>query len=100
VANYSGHEVTPPKPLHDPKNVVDALVALIEDPKDTKIVGADGIVKIAMKNLVPALEEKIAAKFMHRTQIENPPPTGDSPGAVRNPVREGTEVRRTRRKAS
>ncbi len=100
VANYTGHAVTPPSPLHDPRNVVDTLVRLVERPKDSSIVGAGGIVKIVLKNVVPPLEEKIAAKQIHRTQMEQAPPAADSPGAVRAPIAEGTEVSAGRRQAA
>jgi len=100
AANYTGHEIEAPAPLHDPQNVVDTLVRLVDDPKDKEIVGADGVVKILMKNLAPGLEEKLAARQMHKTQMEQPPPAGDSPGAVRAPIPKGTEVSAGRRKAS
>lgn len=92
AANYTGHEVQAPKPLHDPENVVETIVRLARDPQDKEIVGGDGIVKILMKKVAPALSEKMGAKQMHKTQMEDPPPAGDSPGAVRAPMREGTEV--------
>lgn len=91
AANYSGHEVTPPEPLHDPQNVVDALVRLAENPEDKEIVGGDGVVKLIMANVLPRVAEKKSAKDMHRTQMEGPP-AGDSPGAVLGPMSEGTEV--------
>jgi short-subunit dehydrogenase len=97
---YTGHEMTTPDPLHDPNNVVDAVVALVDNPKDKKIVGADGIVKILMKNLAPTFAEWIAAKQTHATFIEKPPPAADDPGAVQRPVAKGTEVQAGRRKAS
>jgi short-subunit dehydrogenase len=100
AANYTGHEVQAPTPLHDPQNVIDTLVRLIEDPEDQTIVGADGIVKIVMRNLVPGLEERMAAKQMHRTQMQDAPRGADSPGAVRSPAPEGTGVSGGRRKAS
>jgi hypothetical protein len=82
AANYTGHEVRPPKPLHDPQNVVETIVRLARDPKDKEIVGADGVVKILMKTLAPAVEEKMAAKFIHNIQYEDVPPARNSPGAV------------------
>src|SRR4051812_25434852 len=69
VANYTGHEVRAPPPLHDPHAVVDTLVRLAANPKDKQIVGADGVIKILLKSLAPALEEKIAARQMHKTQM-------------------------------
>jgi short-subunit dehydrogenase len=100
AANYTGHEVRVPPPLHDPQNVVDTLVRLAMDPRDKEIVGADGIVKILLKSVAPALEETIAARVMHKTQMEDAPPAGDTPGAVREPMPEGTEVSGGRRRAS
>jgi short-subunit dehydrogenase len=93
AANYTGHEVEAPKPLHDPQDVVDAIVRLVRDPTDEEIVGADGVVKNLMHKLAPGLEEKLAGRMMHRTQIEKAPRAPDSPGAVRAPIPEGTEVR-------
>jgi short-subunit dehydrogenase len=100
AANYTGHEVTAPAPLHDPQNVVETLVRLAADPRDQEIVGADGVIKILMKKIVPGLEEKLAAKQLHRTQMERPPAAGPSPGAVQAPIQQGTEVSAGRRRAS
>lgn len=97
AANYTGHEVTPPKPLHDPQHVVDAIVRIARDPEDKQIVGADGVAKLVMANVLPGVSEKMGAKQMHKTQMEKPPPAGDSPGAVRAPMREGTGVSAGRR---
>jgi short-subunit dehydrogenase len=97
AANYTGHEITPPKPLHDPQKVVDAIVRIAQDPEDKQIVGADGVAKLLMANLVPVVAEKIGARQMHETQMEEPPPAADSPGAVRTPIPEGTGVSGGRR---
>jgi short-subunit dehydrogenase len=92
AANYTGHAVAAPTPLHDPQKVVDTLVRLACNPKDEEIVGGDGVVKILMKAVAPGVAEKMAARVMHRTQMEKPPPAPDSPGAVRAPTAIGTEV--------
>lgn len=97
AANYSGHETVAPDPLHDPDDVVETLVRLAYDPKDSEIVGADGTVKLVMKRLAPGLSKKMAAKQVHRSQIEKAPPGPDKPGAVRRPMAEGTEVSGGRR---
>ena len=98
AANYTGHEVTPPKPLHDPQNVIDAIVEVARDPEDERIVGGDGILKVAMANLMPGATEKAEAKMMHQTQYEKAPPAPDSPGAVERPIPRGTAVDMNRRK--
>jgi short-subunit dehydrogenase len=97
AANYTGHEIQAPKPLHDPYDVVETIVRLARDPKDKEIVGADGVVKVLMKKLMPAAEEKMAAKSMHKTQMEKAPPAADSPNALRAPMQAGTEVSAGRR---
>jgi NAD(P)-dependent dehydrogenase (short-subunit alcohol dehydrogenase family) len=98
AANYTGHEVTPPKPLHDPENVIQAIVRLARNPKDEEIVGGDGVTKILMKRLAPRIARKMSGRLMHMTQIEKPPPAPDSPGAVRAPTETGTGVSAGRRR--
>jgi short-subunit dehydrogenase len=97
AANYSDHEIVPPKPLHDPKHVVDRIVRVAQSPKDREIVGADGVVKLLAANLMPRVSETMGAKMMHST-IEKGAPAGDSPGAVLQPVSDGTEVSAGNRK--
>jgi len=97
AANYTGHEITAPKPLHDPQNVVDAIVRVAQDPEDKEVVGADGKVKLALSNVLPKVAEKIGAKQMHKTQMEKPPAANDSKGAVPAPMHEGREVSGGRR---
>jgi NAD(P)-dependent dehydrogenase (short-subunit alcohol dehydrogenase family) len=97
AANYTGREVTPPKPLHDPEDVVRTIVRLASNPKDEAIVGGDGVAKILMKRLAPRVSRRLSARMMHKTQIEDAPPAPDSPGAVRAPTRTGTEVSAGRR---
>jgi short-subunit dehydrogenase len=97
VANYSGHEVAAPRPLHDPDDVVETLVRLAADPKDREIVGADGIVKILLKQLAPGLSESLTARQMHKMQFEETPPAPETSGAVRAPIPGGTEVSAGRR---
>jgi short-subunit dehydrogenase len=97
AANYSGHEIQAPNPLHDPLEVVEAIVAVAEEPDNERIVGGDGLLKVAMRSLMPAVAERADARFMHRTQYENAPEGPDSAGAVQIPVAEGTEVSAGRR---
>jgi len=98
AANYTGHEIAPPKPLHDPQNVIEAIVYVARDPEDERIVGGDGVLKVVMANLMPGATEKAEAKVMHKTQFEKAPPGPDSPGAVEKPTARGTAVDMNRRK--
>jgi len=96
AGNYSGHATQPGRPLHDPQDVVDAIVRLALDPKNSEIVGADGAVKVLVKRMLPGVARKMAAKQMHKVQIEDAPPAADTAGAVQRPVPHGTGVRATR----
>ena len=93
VANYTGRQVQAPSPLHDPQNVIDALVGLARNPKDQKIVGADGIAKILLKNVAPGMEEKLGAKQIHKMQMEDAPAAPETDGAVLSPIPTGTAIR-------
>jgi len=98
AANYTGHEIQAPKPLHDPEDVVETLVRLARDPKDREMVGADGRIKVLMKKLAPKAQDAVDAKMMHRMQIEKAPPGEDSSKAVHEPMEAGAEVTAGRRK--
>jgi NAD(P)-dependent dehydrogenase (short-subunit alcohol dehydrogenase family) len=96
-ANYTGHEVQAPGPLHDPQDVVNTIVRLAQNPADEEIVGCDGVVKVLMHKLAPSFSERLEARQLHRIQIDQAPPAGDSPGAVHEPLATGTEVSAGRR---
>jgi short-subunit dehydrogenase len=97
VGNYTGREVQAPKPLHDPQGVIDTLVELARNPKDSKIVGGDGKVKVLLKSLVPGLAKSMGAKQMHKTQMEGTPPAEDTSGAVQEPIEKGRSVKAGRK---
>jgi hypothetical protein len=61
--------VNPPKLLHDPDNVIETIVRLAQNPTDQEIVGADGVIKIFLKNVVPKVAEKLGAKQIHRMPL-------------------------------
>ena len=98
AANYTGREVQAPKPLHDPHDVIEAIVSVAQNPKDEKIVGGDGVVKVLLKRLAPSVAEAMGTAQMHRTQITKAPPGEDTPGAVHEPMDEGVKVSGGRRK--
>jgi NAD(P)-dependent dehydrogenase (short-subunit alcohol dehydrogenase family) len=91
AANYSGHAMTPPPPVHDPENVVEAMLDLARNPRDELVVGSAGQTAVATDRLSPALAEKMLARS-HRKQMEAPPaPPTD--GALIEPKPRGTTVR-------
>lgn len=50
-----------------------------------------------MKEVVPGDQERLAARMMHRTQLEQTPPARDDPNALYEPVSRGTDVSAGRR---
>lgn len=92
VANYTGHEVVPPRPLHDPADVVEAIVRLAHHPEKAKTVGGDGAAKFLLRKVAPGLEEEAMSFVLHREQMERAPHADLSPGAVRAPMAHGTGV--------
>lgn len=92
VANYTGHQVQAPIPLHDPHDVVVAIIEVARDPTSERMVGGEGVMKVALRGLMPSASERAEAKQMHKLQIEDAPPGPDSAGAVQHPMEEGTEV--------
>lgn len=75
AANYTGHEIQPPQPLHDPEDVVEAIVRVALHPQDPEI----------------------AARYARKVQTDDAPSAPDSPNALRAPMPEGTEVSAGRR---
>jgi short-subunit dehydrogenase len=91
AANYSGHEVVPPPPVHDPTEVVEAIVSLALDPtRDETIVGAAGKASAATARVSRAAAEAMMSRA-HGRQMEAPlaPP---SEGSLTRPSPIGTGV--------
>jgi NAD(P)-dependent dehydrogenase (short-subunit alcohol dehydrogenase family) len=61
AANYTGHEIEPPKPLHDPRDVIETIVRLAHDPDDRELVGAEGIVRVPLRQVRAAIPDRRSA---------------------------------------
>ena len=91
AANYSGHEITPPPPVHDPQEVIDAMLELARSPRDEMTVGSAGKVAVAAERISAGLAGKMMARS-HEKQMESPPaPPTD--GALLEPKAGGTAIR-------
>lgn len=56
-------------------------------------MGADGIAKILLKSVAPRAEEKLGAKQIHRTQMQDAPAAPETDGAVLSAIPTGTAIR-------
>lgn len=91
ASNYTGHKSVPTSTLHDPQEVIDAIVRLISHPQDEVIVGG-GKIAAAAHALAPALVETLLAKQTHKSQIVDAPFARTTLGAVHEPSAKGTQV--------
>jgi len=63
AASYSGHHVEPPPPVHDPTEVVEAIVSLALDPtRDEAIVGAAGKASAGTARLSRSAAERMISR--------------------------------------
>lgn len=91
AANYSGHA---PRlvAMDAPQPVVDAIVWASIHPAKEVIVGLKGQAAVISHQLLPGLSEHIAANLEHGVQMVTAPPSPTTPGALYEPVPEGTTV--------
>jgi short-subunit dehydrogenase len=91
AANYTGHLNVPPPPVHDPAEVVDAMLSLAREPRDEVTVGSAAKMAVATNRVSPALAEKMMARS-HRKQLDAPE-APNSDGTLLEPAPFGTGVR-------
>ncbi|AWB46490.1 oxidoreductase [Paenibacillus sp. CAA11] len=90
AGNYSGHEAQM-KPLDDPEDVIDAIVKLIDEPKESIEVGALTKGSFLSSNLAPGLTENFNAKYIYKV-IQEAPPAPPTSGSLHKPMASGTDI--------
>jgi hypothetical protein len=55
------------------------------------------IAPILVKKVMPGVQNRLAARMMHRTEVEQAPPARDAPDALYEPVPRGTDASAGRR---
>jgi short-subunit dehydrogenase len=78
AANHMGRDVVPPDPIADPERVARAIVAAIERPRRTRIVGFQNALVVAAQRLSPTLTELVARRLITEQQF------GDAPTPARS----------------
>lgn len=91
AGNYSGHSLRMPA-IDDAENVVDAIVGLIDDPKDEIDVSIQSKGSVLGRHLTPGLTETVSAKVVHKYLMEDAPPADNTSGNIHTPSEAGTEV--------
>lgn len=93
AAQYTGKEAVPIPPTYDPKDVVDVIVRMAQDPEDEITVGAAAAVMEFAHRLFPSLTESMMARQTHKSEFEKAPPASETSGSLHEPMATGTDVR-------
>lgn len=93
AANYTGRETRALPPVGVPERVVEAIVRLVTEPEDEVMVGGTGRLMAAAHALMPKTIEGMMARKTKKDQIDKAPRAAPTRGAVRGPMRAGSEVR-------
>lgn len=64
AGNHMGRDVVPPDPMADPQRIARAVVASIERPRRTRIVGLQNALVVAAQRLSPTLTELVAQRVI------------------------------------
>jgi short-subunit dehydrogenase len=78
AANHMGRDVVPPDPMADPERIARAVVASIERPRRTRIVGLQNALVVAAQRVSPTLTERIARRVITEQHF------GDAPTPARS----------------
>jgi short-subunit dehydrogenase len=91
ASNYSGHSLRMPA-IDDPEIVVDAIVDLIDNPKDEVDVSIKSKGSVLGSHLTPGLTEAASAKMTHKYLMEDAPADAPTSGSVHEPMSTGSGV--------
>jgi short-subunit dehydrogenase len=73
AANHMGRNVVAPDPAADPERIARAIVATIQRPRRTRIVGFQNAMMVALQRLSPTLMEVGARRMMSSQQFGDAP---------------------------
>lgn len=90
TANYTGH-LAEMKPMDDPEIVIDAIIDLIQNPKQRVHVGMKTKGTALSNKMAPGMTENLNAKQVSKV-IQDAPPAGPTSGSLHEPMMSGTEV--------
>jgi short-subunit dehydrogenase len=91
AGNYTGRSPRMAS-MEGPERVVDAIVRASIAPRREVAVGFKANAALLGHQLAPALTERFSADIAHASQMEAAPPAPNTPGAVHQPMAEGTGV--------
>lgn len=91
AANYTGHDLWP-FPITDAEQVVDAIVDVVQRPRDEVTVGLPATAAALSERLAPGLTQAVTGVVAHQLQMEQAPPATTTPGSLHASSPLGTGV--------
>ena len=91
AANYTGKYLRPAPPVYDPADVAKAVVRLIQQPKEKKIIGSSSLFLKTAFTLFPRLSRNITAALI-KTYLQKADESENTSGNILQPVDFGTGV--------
>lgn len=83
-ANFTGHALTPPPPVYDPRQVARAMVACALQPRNSTTVGAAATIARVAHFLMPAFPQ--VSGWLTRTALQRAPHSATSSGNLFRPA--------------
>lgn len=90
AANYEGRAPRPPPPVYAVDTLAEALVALVDEPREEVAVGAAGKLMAVSHAAAPGLYDRVIGPYSQTMFEDRPAPRSD--GALFRPMQEGREA--------
>ena len=91
AANYTGKHIRPAPPVYDPARVAEAVVQLIQLPREKRVIGSASFLLKMAYSVFPRLSRNVTAKLI-RTYLKKADTSAATSGNVLQPVGYGTSV--------
>ncbi len=91
-ANHTGKPVRPIPPVYDPREVIDTIVGVAQNPRDEVVVGRAGRFGGAQYRIAPKTVERFMGRNAHKSQMESEGTAAQGSGSVFEPMSTGTDV--------
>lgn len=92
AANHTGKPVKPIGTVYDPKEVIETIYEMANNPEDEVVCGTEGKLSSIAQRLSPKLVEKQMAKQTQKAQMGQKESAKSSSGSVFRPMKSGKDV--------
>lgn len=92
AANHTGKPVKPIGTVYDPKEVIETIFEMSNDPEDEVVVGTEGKLSSIAQRLSPKLVEKQMAKQTQKAQMGQKESAKSSSGSIFRPMKSENDI--------